>query len=76
VVSSLDVVAYLTTDGTAPWIIGGVVVGLVALVVRARSPGSRGGLMALALIAFVFAAAALLLLGASSACHGAGGCMH
>jgi hypothetical protein len=55
---SLNVVAYLTAEGTAPWTVGAVVVGLVALIVRAKATRSRGGLLALALIAFIVAAAA------------------
>jgi hypothetical protein len=76
VLRSLTVVAYLTSEGTSPWIVGGLTVGVVALVVRARSTEPRAWLLALAVIAFVVATAALLLLGASNACEGAGGCMH
>jgi hypothetical protein len=75
---ALNLLAYLTISGTAPWIAGGAAVGVVALPARARSPepATRGMLLALAVIAFVFAALAVLVLAASRACEGAGGCSH
>ena len=75
---ALDVVGYLTTGGTGPWIIGGLAVGTVAVILRDNSPqrGRRGLLAALAVAAFVVAALAALALAVSGACEGAGGCMH
>jgi hypothetical protein len=73
-----QVVAYLTVEGTTPWVVGGIVGGIAALVVRARSAqsGARGMLLLLAVVAFVFAALAILVLGVSRSCAGIGGCTH
>jgi hypothetical protein len=74
----LGVVAYLTIAGTAPWIVGGGIIGGAALVLaqKARTPTSRLLLIVLAVLAFTFAVGAVLLLAASRACAGAGGCTH
>ena len=70
-------VAYLTTAGTGPWIVGGLIVGAVALVGRGRAAQpNRALLLILAVLALVFTALAILALAASQACEGAGGCMH
>jgi hypothetical protein len=70
-------VAYLTISGAAPWIVPGFVVGVVALILRAKSPeSSRRPLLLLAAAAFVFAVLGVLVLAASRYCAGVGGCTH
>lgn len=71
------VVAYLTSGGTAPWIIGGALGGVFALAARTRANGERSsGFVLVAIVAFAVAGVALVLLAASKYCEGAGGCMH
>src|SRR4051794_11061310 len=66
---ALGLVAYLTTAGTAPWVVGAIAVGLLALAARAKSGGRSSELLTLAVLAFVFAGLAILALAASKACE-------
>ena len=58
-------------------IVGGLIVGIFALAARGKaSRPNRALLLILAVLAFVFAAVAILALATSQACESAGGCMH
>jgi ABC-type Co2+ transport system permease subunit len=72
------VLGYLTTEGTTPWVVVGIVVGVAALALRARSadPARRGLLLLVVVAAFLFAAIAIFVLAVSRSCAGIGGCMH